>query len=283
MAKKVIISILVILLSLAIGFGAGMVVQNGGFDGILDFIKTGEKAEEPVVLQGKVVTVGQNTANIYEKADSNSAVIYSMSNGETATCVEENGEWLKLEIIEGVFGYAHANLFSIAPAGAETGNQETEPVEPQTTYVTPTVNVLDIYASEAADSEIVATVEAGAVLELTLKGDTWSKVTTLDGKEGFVLTSDIETTDFDPDVILVRVTNSFVNVRSEATSSSSKVTSLDQGETAEYLGEEGNFYHIKLEEGGQGYVSKDYVELVDAAGNPLDAAPAGDAETEKTE
>ena len=279
MAKKIIISILVILLSLAIGFGAGMVVQNGGFDGILDFVKTGQKAEEPIVLEGKVVTVGQNTANIYEKADSNSAVIYSMSNGETAACVEESGEWLKLEIIEGVYGYAHANLFSIASDSDIANDTETkEPVEPETTYVTPTVNVLDIYAEDSSDSEIVETVEDGAVLELTEKGDTWSKVTTLDGKSGYVLTSDIETTDFDPDMTLIRVTNSFVNIRSEATSNSSKLGSLDEGETAEYLGEEGNFYNIKTEDGTVGWVSKDYVELTDAAGNPLESAPAGDSE-----
>lgn len=271
MLKKILLAILVILLSLAIGFFAGMVVQNQGFDGLFDFIRTGEQEEEPTVLEGQVVTVGQNTANVHEKADVSSTVIYSMSNGETATCVEQTDEWLKLEIIEGVYGYAHANLFTLATDYDIANDTETkEPVEPEITYVTPTVNVLDIYGGASTDFEIVATVEHGAVLELVEKGQTWSQVKTLDGIEGHVLTSDIETTDYDPDALVVRVTNSFVNLRAEATSDSDKMGTLNRDDTAEYLGEQDNFYKIRTEDGTECYVSKDYTELVNTSLEPVE-------------
>lgn len=263
MAKKILISILVIILSLAVGFFAGMVVQNQGFDGVFDFIRTGEKESEPVALEGKVVTVGANTANVYEKPDASSAVIYSMSDRETATCIEQNDEWLKLEIIEGVYGYAHAKLFTAATDYDIANDTEPkEPVEPEATYVTPTVNVLDIYAGASTDFEIVATVEHGAVLELVEKGKTWSKVKTLDGTEGHVLTSDVETCEYDPDAMMVKVTNSFVNLRAEASSDSDKVGTLNRDDTAEYLGEEENFYKIRTEDGTECYVSMDYTELI---------------------
>lgn len=266
MAKKILISVLVILLSLSVGFFSGMVVQNRGFDGIFDFIRTGETDDEPVAMEGKVVTVGDNTANVYEKADASSAVIYSMSNRETATCLEQTDEWLKLEIIEGVYGYAHAKLFTLA-TDYDIAN-DTEPKEPvtqETTYVTPTVNVLDLYAGASTDDEIVATVEHGTVLELTEKGESWSKVKTLDGTEGYVLTSDVETCEYDPDAMVVKVTNSFVNLRAEASSDSDKVGTLNRDETAEYLGEEDNFYKIRTEDGTECYVSMDYTELVNTS------------------
>lgn len=271
MAKKILISILVILLSLMIGFFAGMVVQNEGFDGLFDFIRTGEKEEEPTALEGQIVTVGINTANVFEKPEPGSAVIYSMSNYETALCVEETDEWLKLEIIEGVYGYAHANLFTLASA-SDIANDTTpkEPVEAKSTYVTPTVNVLDIYKDATTDADIVATVEYGAVLEMVEKGEAWSKVKTLDGIEGYVLTTDVETTEYDPDALVVKVTNSFVNLRAEADSDSDKLGSLNRGETAEYLGEEGDFYKIRTEDGTECYVSKDYTELVNTSMQPVE-------------
>lgn len=277
MVKKILIAILVIFLSLTIGFFAGMVVQNEGFDGLFDFVRTGEKEEEPEVMEGKMVTVGINTANVHEKADASSAVIYSMSNNETALCVEQGKEWLKLEIIEGVYGYAHANLFSLASdADVENDTTPKEPLPQEPSYVTPTVNVLDIYGEASTDSEIVATVEHGSVLELINKDATWSQVKTLDGVEGYVLTSDVETCEYDPDALVVIVTNSFVNLRSEATSSSEKVGSLNRDETAEYLGEQDNFYKIRTEDGVECYVSKDYTELVNTSMQPVES-------TEETE
>lgn len=266
MAKKILISVLVILLSLTIGFFAGMVVQNQGFDGIFDFIRTGTKEEEPVSMEGKVVTVGANTANVYEKADASSSVIYSMSNRETATCLEQTDEWLKLEIIEGVYGYAHAKLFTLATDYDIANDTEPkEPVQQEATYVTPTVNVLDLYAGASTDDDIVATVEHGTVLELMEKGETWSKVKTLDETEGYVLTSDVETCEYDPDAMVVKVANSFVNLRAEASSDSDKVGTLNRDDTAEYLGEEDNFYKIRTTDGTECYVSKDYTELVNTS------------------
>ena len=277
MGKKILIFVLAIILSLGVGFGAGMVVQNGGFSGLF-----GEKEEDVPALEGKVVTVGQNTANIYEKADANSEVIYSMSNGETATCVEQSDEWLKLENIEGVYGYAHAELFSLATDYDVANDAEKqEPTEPEVTYVTPTVNVLDIYKGESTDYQIVTTVEYGAILELTKKGQTWSQVTTLDGQTGYVLTSDIETTDYDPDALVVEVTNSFVNLRSEASSDSEKVGTMNRGDTAAYLGEEENFYKIRLEDGTECYVSKDYTELKNTSGQPAETENAAETESEE--
>ena len=276
MGKKILILVLAIILSLGIGFAAGMVVQNGGFSGLF-----GDKEEDVPSLEGKVVTVGQNTANVYEKADANSEVIYSMSNGETATCVKQSDNWLKLEIIDGVYGYAHAELFTLATDYDVANDTEKQvPVEPEVTYVTPIVNVLDIYKGESTDYQIVTTVEYGAILELTKKGQTWSQVTTLDGQTGYVLTSDIETTDYDPDALIVEVTHSFVNLRSEASSDSDKVGTLNEGDTAAYLGEEDNFYKIRLDDGTECYVSKDYTEMKNISGQPAETEDAENTDSE---
>ncbi len=264
MGKKVLILLLTAIFSLAIGFSIGLIVQNGGFNGIFSFLQNDENEETPNFV-GKVVTVGENTANVYEKASAASAVIYSMSSGETATCLKQTDEWLKLEIAEGVYGYAHTALFSLATDYDAADDTETNPeieTEPETAYMTPSVNVLDLYAGKSSDYEIVATVSYGAILELVEKGDTWSKVATLEGKTGYVLTSEIMATDYDPDAVVVEVTNSYVNIRAEASADSDKLGTLQQGDTAAYLGEEDGFYHIETEDGTKGYVSMDYTEMV---------------------
>ena len=122
--------------------------------------------------------------------------------------------------------------------------------------------------------------EYGAILELTKKGQTWSQVTTLDGQTGYVLTSDIETTDYDPDALIVEVTHSFVNLRSEASSDSDKVGTLNEGDTAAYLGEEDNFYKIRLDDGTECYVSKDYTEMKNISGQPAETEDAENTDSE---
>ena len=266
MKKKIIISIFAVLISLIIGFFIGMITQNGGVSGLFDFIRTGDSSVQNSTLEGQVVTVGENTANVYEKPNPSSAVIYSLSPGETATCIKEGEIWLRLEIIEGVYGYAHADLFTLAEGYTPLKESEAKSAaaeEETVSYVTPTVNVLDIYAGESDTEEIVATVEYGTVLELIAQGEEWSQVKTLDGIEGYVTAKDIETTDYDPDAAMVEVVNKFVNLRAEASTDSEKLGSLNQGETAQYLGEEDGFYKIRLEDGTEGYVSKDYTRLAE--------------------
>jgi SH3-like domain-containing protein len=258
--RKILILFLTAIFSLMIGFVIGLVVQNGGIAGIFSFLQN-QKEEEIVDFVDKVVTVGENTANVYEEASASSEVIYAMSDGETATCLAQTDEWLKLEITDGIYGYAHAELFTLATDYTAADDTEVE-TPAAAAYVTPTVNVLDLYAGESTDYAIVTTVEYGAILELVKEGDSWSKVATLEGETGYVETSDIMTTDYDPDAVIVRVTNSFVNIRAEATTDSDKLGTLNQGEIADYLGEEDNFYHIQTEDGIEGYVSKDYTEMV---------------------
>lgn len=261
--KKILVITIGVILAVCIGFGAAIVVQNGGFSGLVSFVTGG--GEEAEVLVNNVVTVGQNTANVYEKADENSAVIYYMNSGETATCIEQTDKWVKLEIIDGVYGYAHAELFSVASedqiqASQAQTDQPAQTAAPENSYVTPNVNVLDLYSAESADSQIVASVEYGEVLALETSGETWSKVSTLSGVSGYVPSSDIKATEYDPNALVVEVTNSFVNVRAEATSDSDKIGSLNRGDTVEYIGEEAGFYHIRLEDGKEGYVSMEYTE-----------------------
>lgn len=260
--KKVLIALLAIILALVIGFSAGMIAQNG-FSGFLA-IFTGE-TDEPS-MEGQVVTVGQNTANVYTKADVNSEVICSLSNGDTATCIKQGKDWLELEVIEGVTGYAHANLFSIAadyvpktdtePTAAEEQEAEAGPK-----YVTPKVNVLDIYAGESQDFEIVTTVEYGEILEVVKTGSEWYSVKTFSGEAGHVMAKDVTEADYDPEAMVVVVTNSYVNLRAEASSDSDKLGTLNRGEYAKYLGEVDNFYNVQLEDGTEAFLSMDYAEL----------------------
>lgn len=63
----------------------------------------------------------------------------------------------------------------------------------------------------------------------------------------------------------VKVTTETLNLRSEASTSSTIVMQLNLGEELQVISEEDNWYKVKVD-GKEGYVSKDYVELTEEEG-----------------
>lgn len=64
------------------------------------------------------------------------------------------------------------------------------------------------------------------------------------------------------------VTGDGVNVRSQASASSEKVTSLSKGTAVTAYELSGDFYQVKLSNGNIGYISKNYLSTTNPANNP---------------
>jgi len=61
---------------------------------------------------------------------------------------------------------------------------------------------------------------------------------------------------------LVKITGSSVNVRDSASIDGKKIASLVKDTKVTYLGEQGDWYKVKLSDGTVGYVSKTYSTLI---------------------
>ncbi|GEM_PF-2258191 len=61
---------------------------------------------------------------------------------------------------------------------------------------------------------------------------------------------------------LVKITGSSVNVRDSASIDGKKIASLVKDTNVTYLGEQGDWYKVKLSDGTVGYVSKTYSTLI---------------------
>ena len=95
---------------------------------------------------------------------------------------------------------------------------------------------------------------------------TYSKVKLSDGTYGYVFTKYLER-DVESNVgtIISNIkVNSAANVRSDASTSASIITTIPKGQSIEVVGAKGNYYIIKLSNGSEGYVSK---SLVATTGN----------------
>lgn len=77
----------------------------------------------------------------------------------------------------------------------------------------------------------------------------------------------------------VKVTTETLNLRSEASTSSTIVMQLNLGEELQVISEEDNWYKVKVD-GKEGYVSKDYVELTEeeSTETPVTTTPSNNEE-----
>lgn len=113
----------------------------------------------------------------------------------------------------------------------------------------------------------------GDRIEVLSYGSVWSKVETYDGRVGYIKNLYIsgngknnyaDGTSYYGTKVSGRVSTTYasssVNLRSGASTSTSKITSLASGTKLTILGENGSWYLVSTASGTQGYISKSYVK-----------------------
>ena len=118
-----------------------------------------------------------------------------------------------------------------------------------------------LYLRSAPGGSVIATLSQGTTVAVTNNSSEWYKVI-VDGKEGYVSGSYLTgTTATDFSVGSGRITcSSTVNLRSEANTSSSILTSLSNGTAVTITGVSGGWYKVSVN-GKTGYVHPDYVQV----------------------
>ena len=137
-----------------------------------------------------------------------------------------------------------------------------------------------LYLRSAPGGSVIATLSQGTTVAVTNNSSEWYKVI-VDGKEGYVSGSYLTgTTATDFSVGSGKITcSSTVNLRSEANTSSSILTSLSNGTAVTITGVSGGWYKVSVN-GKTGYVHPDYVQVngsSSASAGTTASAPAATA------
>ena len=116
-----------------------------------------------------------------------------------------------------------------------------------------------LYLRSAPGGSVIATLSQGTTVAVTNNSSEWYKVI-VDGKEGYVSGSYLTgTTATDFSVGSGKITcSSTVNLRSEANTSSSILTSLSNGTAVTITGVSGGWYKVSVN-GKTGYIKADYI------------------------
>lgn len=114
-------------------------------------------------------------------------------------------------------------------------------------------------------------VQNGDTITVLSEGSVWSKIRTADGREGYIKNLYISgigsnyadgTTYYSSKSsgrVTTKYSDSTVNLRSGASSSTSSIAKLKSGTSLTILGENGGWYLVSTSGGTQGYMSKNYV------------------------
>ncbi len=267
MWKKVLVIVLVAVVFLAGGFGVGYVVQNGGLSGLPSLLGFGSSQNEADDWSNKTLTTGDNIVNVRVTPSNDGQILATLNKNTEVVCLkDENDDWCYVQVMDDVEGYVVKSFMTVV--GDYKPTQDTEPApEAQTSFVTPTEDFINIRSEASSDSEVVAVALNGDVLEKIGDEEDWFQVKNADGEEGYVAADSVEETDAESasntERQTVTITNSYANIRSEASADADLVTKLDQGDTATYLGEESGWYYILLDDGTRAYVRNDLAEVAE--------------------
>lgn len=271
MWKKVLVLILAAIISLSAGFGVGYLVQNGGFAGIPAMLGFGETKETAKTdWSDKTLTTGENIVNVRVSPKSDGEVIATLNKNTEVVCLnQDTPDWCYVQVMDGVEGYVVESFMTLVgdykPTADAEKQQPAADKKSKTSFVYLNGDYANVRKTASSDSEVLGLVLKDDVLQKISEKEGWVQVKTADGVEGYITSDLVAKSDAvkaeNAPRKSVEITNSYANMRKDASSDSDLVTKLDKGETATYLGEDNGWYYVLLDDGKTAYVRNDLASV----------------------
>ncbi|WP_165615162.1 SH3 domain-containing protein, partial [Bacillus paramycoides] len=240
----------------------------------LEFVKleAGKQEEKPAgnITNGtqEVGTINATSLRVRSAANTSSAVLGNLKNGEKVTVLGKANGWAKISY-QGKEGYVSLEFVKL-----EAGKQEEKPAENITngTQEIGTINATSLRVRSAANtsSAVLGNLKNGEKVTVLGKANGWAKIN-YQGKEGYVSLEFVrleagkqeekpaeEITNGTQEVGTINATS--LRVRSAANTSSSILGNLKNGEKVTVLGKANGWAKINYQ-GKEGYVSLEFVKL----------------------
>ncbi|MGE7868247.1 SH3 domain-containing protein, partial [Bacillus paramycoides] len=227
-----------------------------------------KSAEEITNGTQKVGTINATSLRVRSAANTSSAVLGNLKNGEKVTVLGKANGWAKISY-QGKEGYVSLEFVKL-----EAGKQEEKPAEEITngTQEVGTINATSLRVRSAANtsSAVLGNLKNGEKVTVLGKANGWAKIS-YQGKEGYVSLEFVkleagkqeekpaeEITNGTQEVGTINATS--LRVRSAANTSSAVLGNLKNGEKVTVLGKANGWAKISYQ-GKEGYVSLEFVKL----------------------
>ncbi|MED1412673.1 SH3 domain-containing protein, partial [Bacillus paramycoides] len=237
----------------------------------LEFVKleAGKQEEKPAenITNGtqEVGMINATSLRVRSAANTSSAVLGNLKNGEKVTVLGKANGWAKISY-QGKEGYVSLEFVKL-----EAGKQEEKPAENITngTQEVGMINATSLRVRSAANtsSAVLGNLKNGEKVTVLGKANGWAKINYL-GKEGYVslefVTLGKDATDpTNPEQVTEEravVNASLLNVRKGPSTGAAAVGHLKNGETVTIIGKENGWAKVHFN-GGEGYVSLQFLKV----------------------
>lgn len=233
--------------------------------------------------RGKVVNI-TSKLNIRQYSSTSSAVIGSLRNGETFDIIAQNGEWYNIKT-GSTIGFIHGDYVQVINSNTSTPETPSTPDSGVSSEKGKVVNItsnLRVRTAPNTRSDTLGYLLNGNEVDIIGESGAWYKIN-YKGKTGYVHKDYIQKigggvtnppeitpeTPSKPDVSENKVgqvinISSNLRVRSAASTDSSILGYLLNGQRVNITGETGNWYQISFN-GTTGYVSSEFVKIIDVS------------------
>ncbi|MGL5650263.1 MAG: SH3 domain-containing protein [Paraclostridium sp.] len=238
--------------------------SNGG--------NTGGGSENPNPTPGKTKVVTATSLNVRSGPSTSNSVIGSLKQNDKVEVISESNGWSKIKF-NGKEGYVSSDYLKDSDGGNTGGGSENPNPTPGKTKVV-TATSLNVRSGPSTSNGVIGSLKQNDKVEVISESNGWSKIK-FNGKEGYVSSTYLKDSDGgntgggsenpNPSNNKI-VTATSLNVRSGASTSSSKIGSLRQNEVVEVISESNGWSKIKFN-GKEGYVSSDYLKDYSGGGS----------------
>ena len=246
----------------------------------IKLIQTTESGTNTNITKGKVKNITSNL-RVRQSPSTSALTIGYLLGGQEVEITGESGEWYKINF-NGKVGYSHKDYItkiSNGSTGSSNNNNGSTVTEKDGTV--DTTDGLRVREGAGTNTKILGVLNHGSAVKIVDTNGSWYKIKYGSGygyvhKDYVIIKTSSnnnntqEKPDNKPEVVVkkgeVYNTGSNLRVRSAANTNSIVLGYLVDGTKVDIIGSEGNWYKINFKD-KTGFVSKDYVRLVDEKPN----------------
>ena len=247
-----------------------------------DYVK--EITESSTVsATGKVVNVTSNL-RVRSGASTSASVLGYITNNTSVSIVGVEGSWYKIKYNSG-YGYVHKDYISVDGSSSDNtnnnasdgNNNSSETVINKTGYVYNVSSALNVRSEASTSSTVLGTLYSGSSVNIIGESGSWYKIKynsgygyvhkdyiSVDGSSSDNTNNNASDGNNNSSETVINKTgyvynvSSALNVRSEASTSSTVLGTLYSGSSVNIIGESGSWYKITYNS-STAYVHKDYI------------------------
>ena len=246
----------------------------------IKLIQTTESGTNTNITKGKVNNITSNL-RVRQAPSTSALTIGYLLSGQEVEITGESGDWYKINF-NGKVGYSHKDYITKISngSGSQNNNSSSNNSGSTVTEKDGTINATDglrVREGAGTNTKILGVLNHGSAVKIVDTNGSWYKIKYGSGY-GYVHKDYVtiktssnnnntqEKPDNKPEVVVkkgeVYNTGSNLRVRSAANTNSIVLGYLVDGTKVDIIGSEGNWYKINFKD-KTGFVSKDYVRLVD--------------------